>query len=263
MEGLVDYAQQRFPHITNRYRLIHWLNTNGFRTFYGVYANYSNLARADQSIRRFIDLKYNESVTRDEVERMKDFMRDVEVEAVTQVPKELRQLLYDFNQFAADVDIAPTTQIPQEQRRMQYDFNQFASDVDIAPPTQISHQERVDRWRQSITDRVDNDFRPLMDYAENHTTNDPHWINLDWTAAAEFQQESKRISEELIKQMHQLFGKMLPSEYYLFQYKLVDDRGREEIRQVTLTEQNVKLLIDQLEKEGVTITVDHAYLDHP
>ena len=232
--SLLDFARDKFDEITNRYQLIKFLKENHFEDEYGkIY--YANLLGHDRNIREFLD-------------RL-GFLRRMPIEEVRQVPSETRKFLRDeILQDFANIEPQEQTQKSHEERQTLRDFG----NIEINEPTQKSHEERKALYEdRKLKENIDKPFKPLFEYVENHNTNNPEYVDLEFIETVK-EEKLKEATDHFTKRLKELFSKM-KGEVYLFQFTILNDKGDKIQRSFILSQQNTKELFKQLEEHGLSV----------
>ena len=77
---------------------------------------------------------------------------------------------------------------------------------------------------------------------------DSEWIDLEWTASIQNRPDKlDAVQQKLMTSLRALFSNMKTDTSYVFEYIVVDDKGRELRKFVHLTPQNTKIVADLLQ----------------
>ena len=95
--------------LTNKNRLINYLNQHGYNQRYGRNLYYQNFTRELPHIAEFLDNLQQE-------EELTNWLKNVEVEQTTQRPHDERQEQYDMMNWMQTVEVEEPTQRPHSER---------------------------------------------------------------------------------------------------------------------------------------------------
>ena len=226
--------------LTNKNRLINYLNQHGYNERYGRNLYYQNFNRELPHIAEFLDsLQQEEELTK--------WLKNVEVEQTTQKPHDVRQEQYDMMNWMKNVEVEEPTQKPHDERV------EYAIGEDIN--TMFKEPEPVEEYKGYLGIA----FRKMEQYVSDETQHDVDWINLEPTASFQLnEKELKDIETQLLSLLRELLGTMKTDTSYVFEYQIVDEKGKIQNRFVHLSPQNTKILVDLLKDRGLIISdVEH------
>ena len=188
----------------------------------------------------------------DELQDMETMMR-LRTEETTQVPHDERLHNYQEVQALMNLPAEETTQVPHDERQRTYNDMQMLltmpPDFLTKKPELIEEQEERLKYEQQGD--LEEQFEGIEEYMDGKR-NKPPYIDLEWTAKYDKNDPIIRDVSGCIKHWLEEWLKRTTSDrHYIFRYTILDEHGEEKTRNIHLTPDNIRMLLELLDNNGV------------
>ena len=223
LESILSHPIAIANNLTNKHRLFTFLNNRGYRERYNRTVSYYNYTQELAHMQEFLDALQQE-------EELTNWLNSIEVEQTTQRPHHERQEQYDTNNWLSTVEVEAPTQRPHEEREREHNIREGLQWLfDEARNEDFFNRDVEEHERQ-----LDEGFEQLKQYINDETLTQPNWIDIEWTALLQDKPDKlTAIQNKLLESLRSLFANMKTDKHYLFQYKVINDRGETVIKHVS------------------------------